>query len=92
MYGNIPDEVLEIELGETYNANDGLISTLRHEIDGVGEEVIHAVWEHHKTEQMLYPKLIDFLAWTDSKILVLVWASSGDQVLMQIPRDPVNEL
>jgi len=86
MYGNVPDEVLDIELGECYTAGP---YNLRNEIDSTGEEILHANWKIYKKDDMCYPKLESFIAWTENKVLVVIDSALGDKILLQLPRNPI---
>lgn len=90
-YGNIPEDVLELEIGEFYNNDTGFSRcSLRSELDTLDEEVIHAEWDVEQTPNEIYPRLISFVAWTESNVAVLADDNFGEKTLLVIPRNPNN--
>lgn len=90
-YGNIPEEVLHIELGQFYNEDLGFSRyTLQNELDTLDEEIIHAEWETGATEDASFPELVNFTAWTENFVAVLTENFCDEPTLIIIPRNPPN--
>lgn len=82
-YGNIPERILDIELTDP---NLGIYSysrSIRDFIDEQGEEIIECDYELGNPDELGYDKLHKFIAWTDSKILLMI-----DTAIVSVPRNP----
>ena len=86
IYGNITEEVLNVELGECFENG---AYYLRTELDKLDEEIVHAEWKLDKTD-LIFPKLESFRAWTDTNVIQIVQSGFGDQIVVVIPRNPPN--
>jgi len=90
-YGNIPDDILELEIGEFYNDDTGFSRySLQNELDTLDEEIIHAEWDVEHRPEDAYPKLVSFTAWTKTSVAVLTHNPFNEQNLLVIPRNPQN--
>ena len=72
---NIPDNVLDTVIGETYEGD----YTLRDELDNIPEPVVFATWEL---------KPFHFIGWTDSFVLKSVEGPFGDIFITKVDRNP----
>lgn len=89
LYGNIPEEVLQIELGQFYSEDLGFSRyTLQNELDTLDEEIIHAEWEMGVINDMGFLGLSNFTAWTENFVVVLVENPFEEQTLIVTPRNP----
>lgn len=89
MLDYVPEEILTAELDEGPWHGDSRPRTLQEELDSVGEEVEHCEFKiADSSGELGYTKLEHFVAWTDSKVLVLITGEFGIQHLLQIPRNP----
>jgi hypothetical protein len=90
-YGNIPDDILEIELGEFYNTDSGFARySLRNELDTLDEEILHAEWDTEQLAEETYPRLLTFVAWTENNIAILIDNPFDEKNLVVVPRNPTN--
>jgi hypothetical protein len=83
-YANIPQELLDIVIREGWDHT----YTLRDELDEVGEDIIKAEFDTHDNENGTVNKIRSFTAWTNTYVLVLVDSAFGDQVLLNLKRNP----
>jgi len=83
-YGNIPEEVLNVELGECYTNG---AYYLRTELDDVNESIVHAEWKLDEKD-LVFPKLTYFRAWTNNYVMQLIDTALMDQQLLIIPKNP----
>ena len=85
-FANIPDEILDLALGEAYNRAKGWYKwTLRSELEDVGEDILNASWQASLTKPVT---IICFTAWTENHILELVYGPLGDQSILKVPLKP----
>ena len=89
MYGKIPEKVLDVELGEEWDCERfyAYHRTVRDIIESNGEEVEDCDFEFDNTEDYGYPRLNKFIAWTDSKVLILM-KDAGEDYIISVPRHP----
>lgn len=85
-YGGIPDDVLDIEIGEDYFSGN---YTLRSEIDKFGEDLI--AQRHNLRIREDYSYVEWFQAWSDKHSFMLVDGMFGDRVLLAMDRNPPKE-
>jgi hypothetical protein len=83
-YKGIPDEILDLALGEDYDST----WTLRTELSRVHEDLIAVDWQPRND---FYPSIMYFVAWTQNYVLCLVDTSFGDRVIISLPRNPKGE-
>jgi hypothetical protein len=83
-YANIPQELLDIVLGEGWQET----WTLKDQIDEIGEDIITAEFDTHNNENGTVNKIRSFTAWTATYVLVLVDTAFGDQALISLKRNP----
>lgn len=90
MYGKIPEKVLDVELSEEWNVEQfySYHRTVRDYIESNGEEVEDCEYEFDNSENYVYPRLNKFIAWTDSKVLVLMKDDVGEDYIISVPRNP----
>lgn len=83
-YGGIPDEVLDITIGEGYDSS----WTLRSELDKIGEDIIHVDYEMYNNSNPGEERIKFFTAYTNSFVLCLINTVFGDQCILDLPRNP----
>lgn len=91
-YSGIPNNVLDIVLGETYGLGD---YTLKDEIDKFGEDLITHRYNIRIKDLGLsdsYSYIEWFHAWSDKHVFVLVDSIFGDRILLSMDRNPPKEL
>jgi hypothetical protein len=90
-YAGIPEEVLNMVLGETYGLGD---YTLKDELDKYGEDLIVAQYKVKQYEIDTNRKeFIEwFRAWTKTYAMVMVSSGFGDEVILGIQREIPKEL
>lgn len=90
-YGNIPEELLDLELGGFYTEEGGFNRyTLRHELDTVDEDILHVEYETDGEDSLGYPVIRTFTAWTENHVLQLAQNPFNEQNLLVIPRNPIR--
>jgi hypothetical protein len=90
-FANIPDELLNLELGEAYDETKGWYRwTLRSELEDVGEDILNAKWKWESTAAAPL-RLVYFTAYTKSYILTLVDGIFTDQYILKVPINPEQE-
>lgn len=91
-YAGIPDDVLDLVIGECYGLGD---YTLRDELDKWGQDIIVAQYNIKKHEGRKFPYLEWFRAWTKDYSMCLVSSGFGDEVILalvrEIPKELINE-
>jgi hypothetical protein len=91
-YAGIPEEVLNMVLGETYGLGD---YTLKDELDKYGEDLIVAqynVKEYKISDSNPKEYLEWFRAWTKTYAMVMVSSGFGDEVILALQREIPKEL
>lgn len=78
-FGDIPEELLDYELGESYGLGE---YTLRDELKKYGEDIIVAKWLYKKKH------LHWFLAWTKNYTMCMVDTPFADKVILGLERNP----
>ncbi len=81
-YANIPDELLDLVIGETYESE----YTLRQEFDMCGEDLIHA--EYMIEEYNNIKNIHSLFAWSDEHVFILSQGPFNDQYLIKVKRNP----
>lgn len=87
-YAEIPDEVLDIVIGESFGLGD---YTLKDEIDKFGEKLISQRY-NTRSRDSSYKYLEWFHAWSEKHVFVLVDSMFGDRVLLAMDRNPPKEI
>jgi hypothetical protein len=93
-YAGIPEEVLNMVLGECYGLGE---YTLKHELDKYGEDLIVAQYnvnEYHPDVHSEKGKhyIEWFRAWTKTYAMVMVSSGFGDEVILALQREIPKEL
>jgi hypothetical protein len=85
-FANIPDELLNLELGEAYTPDKGFYRwTLRSELEQVNEDIQTAEWKCGSSRPL---RILHFSAWTKSYILCLIEGPMGDQSILIVDKEP----
>jgi hypothetical protein len=95
-YAGIPEEILNMVLGETYGLGE---YTLKDELDKYGEDLIIAQYNVKEYEQsvdennFIRARHIEwFRAWTKTYAMVMVSSGFGDEVILALQREIPKEL
>jgi hypothetical protein len=83
-YANIPDDVLDLPVGESYENGE---YTLRYLLDYYKEDLIHAEWDTVKHDgSVIGMRYLN--AWSKDHIFVLTHSMFGDWYLVAVRRNP----
>jgi hypothetical protein len=87
-YGQIPDYVLDMVVGESYSIGE---YTLRFELDKYGEDILAAQY-NAKVDDKGYIYLEWFRAWTKTYALILIDTMFGDRSILGLTREIPDEI